>query len=68
LPGGCSLHQQPRSCAPLLLIAALCIVAGGVIAPLLLIAALCIVAGGVIAPLLLIAALCIVAGAGQAVR
>src|SRR6201988_646870 len=48
--------------APLLLIAALCIVAGCHLAPLLLIAALCIVAGCHLAPLLLIAALCIVAG------
>src|SRR6202161_591011 len=42
-----SVDDVDRSHAPLLRIASLCIVAGGVIAPLLRIASLCIVAGGV---------------------
>jgi hypothetical protein len=49
--------------APLLPIAALCIVDGWAHAPLLSIAALCIVDGWAHAPLLSIAALCIVDGA-----
>jgi hypothetical protein len=49
--------------APLLSIAALCIVDGWAHAPLLSIAALCIVDGWAHAPLLSIAALCIVDGA-----